>query len=93
MANSFLLSGIITAIPKVITQHVSKQKHSGTDDMVRVSQKGRTFCSTAVSMFVINLSRKKTVTNIGITNPTNYFQSKTPLFPAIYRTAVNKSIQ
>ena len=34
-------------------------------------------------MFVINLGRKKTVTNFGITNPVNYFQSKTPLFPAI----------
>jgi hypothetical protein len=62
--------------------------------MVRARQKGHTFYSTATSMLVINLSRKKTVKNFGITNSVNYFQSKTPLFPAIiYGIAVNKSIQ
>ena len=47
MANSFLVSEIITAIHKVITQHGSQQQHAGIDDMVRASQAGRTYYSTA----------------------------------------------
>jgi len=47
MVNYFLVSGIIAATPKVITQYESQQKHAGTEDMVRASQAGRTSYSTA----------------------------------------------
>jgi len=58
MANSFLVSGIIT-IPKVITQHGSQQKHAVTDDMVRASSGTHILQDSRDSMFVINLNTKK----------------------------------